>query len=111
MTELLNTLDVQTPGTSLHLDGDTVPIFQPAQEGRRILPLARIDYIVLFGGVTITDDLLLRCADARRTVSWLTGPAGFGREWAARPSGTPCCARPSTAPLRTKSAGWPSPAA
>lgn len=72
MTELLNTLYVQTPGTSLHLDGDTVRVHHPDQTGRRILPLARIDHVVLFGGVTITGDLLLRCADDRRSVSWLT---------------------------------------
>lgn len=72
MTELLNTLYVQTPGTSLHLDGDTVRVHHPEQPGRRILPLARIDHVVLFGGVNITSDLLLRCADDRRTVSWLT---------------------------------------
>ncbi|GAB3433639.1 type I-C CRISPR-associated endonuclease Cas1c [Actinophytocola sediminis] len=72
MTELLNTLYVQTAGTSLHLDGDTMRVHHPEQTGRRILPLARIDHVVLFGGVTMTGDLLLRCADDRRTVSWLT---------------------------------------
>jgi len=76
VTELLNTLYVQTAGTSLHLEGDTVRIFHPDQPGRKILPLGRIDHVVLFGGVTASDDLLLRCADDRRSVSWLTG---FGR--------------------------------
>ncbi|RVW01991.1 type I-C CRISPR-associated endonuclease Cas1c [Rhodococcus xishaensis] len=76
MTELLNTLYAQTPGTSLQLDGDTVRIRHPDHPGRRILPLARIDHLVLFGGVTTTNELLLRCADDRRTVSWLTS---FGR--------------------------------
>jgi CRISPR-associated protein Cas1 len=72
VTELQQTLYVQTPGTSLHLEGDTIRIYHPEQPGRRILPLIRLDHLVLFGGVTITDDLLLRCADDRRTVSWLT---------------------------------------
>jgi CRISPR-associated protein Cas1 len=76
VTELLNTLYVQTPGTSLHLEADTVRVVRPDQPGRKILPLARIDHLVLFSGVTATDELLLRCADDRRTVSWLTG---FGR--------------------------------
>jgi CRISP-associated protein Cas1 len=76
VTELLNTLYVQTEGTSLHLDGDTVRVYHPEQSGRKILPLARIDHIVLFGGVTITQELMLRCADDQRSVSWLTG---FGR--------------------------------
>jgi CRISPR-associated protein Cas1 len=83
MTELLNTLYVQTPGTSLHLDGDTVRVYHPDQDGRRILPLVRIDQVVLFGGVTMTDELMLRCADDRRPVSWMTG---FGR-FRARLSG------------------------
>ena len=77
MTELLSTLYVQTPGTSLHLEGDTVRIYQPDQEERRLLPLVRIDHMVLFGGVSITDDLLLRCADDGRSVSWLTGMGRF----------------------------------
>lgn len=77
MTELLNTMYVQTAGTSLHLDGDTMRVHHPDQPGRRILPLARIDHVVLFGGVTITSDLLLRCADDRRTVTWLTGYGRF----------------------------------
>jgi CRISP-associated protein Cas1 len=76
VTELLNTLYAQTPGTSLHLDGDTIRVVHPDRPGRKVLPLARIDHLVLFGGVTATDELLLRCADDRRTVSWLTG---FGR--------------------------------
>ncbi|MFI7026814.1 type I-C CRISPR-associated endonuclease Cas1c [Micromonospora sp. NPDC049900] len=77
MTELLNTLYVQTPGTSLHLDGDTVRIHHADHPGRRLLPLVRLDHLVLFAGVTPTDDLLLRCADDGRSVSWLTGNGRF----------------------------------
>lgn len=77
MTELLNTLYVQTPGTSLRLDGDTVRVYHADQPGRRLLPLVRLDHLVLFSGVTPTDDLLLRCADDGRSVSWLTGSGRF----------------------------------
>lgn len=77
MTELLNTLYVQTPGTSLHLDGDAVRVYHPDQTGRRLLPLVRIDHLVLFSGVTPSDDLLLRCADDGRSVSWLSGSGRF----------------------------------
>ena len=77
MTELLNTLYVQTPGTSLHLDGDTVRVYHPDHPGRRLLPLVRLDHLVLFGGVTPSDELLLRCADDGRSVSWLTGNGRF----------------------------------
>ena len=93
MTELLNTLYVQTPGTSLHLEGDTVRVVHPEQPGRKILPLARIDHVVLFGGVTITDDLLLRCADDRRTVSWLTGLGRFRARLDGPTAGNPLLRR------------------
>jgi CRISPR-associated endonuclease Cas1 subtype I-C len=89
MTELLNTLYVQTPGTSLHLDGDTVRIYHPEQQGRRILPLLRIDHLVLFSGVTATDDLLLRCADDGRSVSWLTSMGRFRARLTGPTSGNP----------------------
>jgi CRISP-associated protein Cas1 len=91
--ELLNTLYVQTPGTSLHLEADTVRIVHPEQQGRKILPLARIDHIVLFGGVTITDDLLLRCADDRRTISWLTGVGRFRARLGGPTAGNPLLRR------------------
>lgn len=77
MTELLNTLYVQTPGTSLHLEGATVRIYHPDQDGRRLLPLVRIDHLVIFGGVTVTDDLIKRCADDGRSISWLSRHGRF----------------------------------
>ncbi|PSK68014.1 CRISPR-associated endonuclease Cas1 [Micromonospora sp. MH33] len=93
MTELLNTLYVQTPGTSLHLDGDTIRVYHPEQTGRRILPLSRLDNLVLFGGVTITDDLLLRCADDRRPVSWLTANGRFRARVTGPTNGNPLLRR------------------
>jgi len=89
VTELLNTLYVQTPGTSLHLDGDTVRVYHPEQTGRRLVPLVRLDHLVLFAGVTITDELLLRCADDGRSVSWLTGIGRFRARVAGPTSGNP----------------------
>jgi CRISPR-associated endonuclease Cas1 subtype I-C len=77
VTELLNTLYVQTPGTSLHLDGDTVRVYHPDQSGRHLIPLVRLDQLVLFSGVTPSNDLLLRCADDGRPVSWLSGSGRF----------------------------------
>lgn len=93
MTELLNTLYVQTPGTSLHLEGDTVRFYHPEQTGRQLLPLVRIDHVVLFGGVTMTDDLLLRCADEGRSVSWVTGMGRFRARLAGPTSGNPLLRR------------------
>jgi CRISPR-associated protein Cas1 len=77
MTELLNTLYATTAGTSLHLDGDAVRVYHPDQPGRRLLPLSRIDHVIAFGGVTVTDDLMHRCAADHRSVTWLTGNGRF----------------------------------
>jgi CRISPR-associated protein Cas1 len=76
-TELLHSLYVTTPGTSLHLDNDSVRIYHPDQPQVRRLPLVRIDHIVAFGGVTITDDLMHRCTADHRSVTWLTGTGRF----------------------------------
>lgn len=77
MAEVINnTLYAMTAGSSLHLDHDAVRIYHPEREARR-LPLIRIDHVVAFGGVTITDDLMLRCAADQRSVTWLSGNGRF----------------------------------
>ncbi|MBT8225825.1 MAG: type I-C CRISPR-associated endonuclease Cas1 [Dactylosporangium sp.] len=77
MPEVINnTLYVMTPGTSLHLDHDAVRVYHPDREATR-LPLIRIDHVVAFGGVTVTDDLLHRCAADQRSVTWLSGNGRF----------------------------------
>ena len=43
MTELLNTLYVQTPGTSLHLDGDTVRVDVSSNPASSGLSLTRLN--------------------------------------------------------------------
>lgn len=77
MTELLRTLFVTTPGTSLHLDGDTVRIYHPERPGRNVLPLVRIEQLVVWRGVEVTNDLLLRCAEDNRGVTWLSRNGRF----------------------------------
>ncbi|MEY8042634.1 CRISPR-associated endonuclease Cas1 [Saccharopolyspora cebuensis] len=77
MTELLRTLFVATPGTSLHLDGDTVRIYHPERPGRNVLPLVRIDQLVVWRGVDISNDLLLRCTADNRGVTWLSRNGRF----------------------------------
>jgi len=77
MTEFLKTLYVTTPGTSLHLDGDAMRIYQPGKPGRHLMPLVRINDIVAFNGVTVTDDLLHRCAADGRCVTWVTRNGKF----------------------------------
>lgn len=72
MTELLNTLYVQTQGASLHLDHDAVRIASPEIPGRRTLPLLRLDAIVVYGHVTVSGELLARCAEDGRPVTWMS---------------------------------------
>lgn len=77
MTELLKTIFVTTPGTSLHLDGDAMRVYHPDTPSRTLVPLVRIADIVAFNGVTVTDDLLHRCAADARPVTWLTRNGRF----------------------------------
>ncbi|WJK36292.1 type I-C CRISPR-associated endonuclease Cas1c [Solwaraspora sp. WMMA2065] len=80
MTELLNTLYIQRPGTSLHFDGDTLRAFHPDDEPKtppRRVPLVRLDHLVAFGGVNISQELQLRCAADGRSVTYLTGNGRF----------------------------------
>ncbi len=77
MTELLNTLYVTTAGTSLHLDGDALRVFHPEKSGRNLIPLVRLDHIVAWNGVDLSDDLLHRCAADGRSVTWVTRNGRF----------------------------------
>jgi CRISP-associated protein Cas1 len=72
MIELLNTLYVQTQGASLYLDHDAVRVSVPDQPGHRSLPLRRLDSILVYGHVTISSELLARCADDGRAVIWMS---------------------------------------
>ena len=77
MPELIkNTLYVMTPGSSLHLDNDAVRVFHP-DNGAKRLPLIRIDHVVAFGGVTVSDDFVHRCAADQRSVTWLSSNGRF----------------------------------
>ncbi len=77
MTELLNTLYVTTAGTSLHLDGDALRVCHPERSGRHLVPLVRLDHIVAWNGVDLSDDLLHRCAADGRSVTWVTRNGRF----------------------------------
>ncbi|MCX2968998.1 MULTISPECIES: type I-C CRISPR-associated endonuclease Cas1c [Streptomyces] len=76
-TELLNTLYVQTQGIELRLEEDSLRIRLPDQPARRVLPLRRIDAIVVYGHVTLTTELIARCAQDRRPVTWMTRAGRF----------------------------------
>ncbi|GAA3472244.1 type I-C CRISPR-associated endonuclease Cas1c [Nonomuraea roseola] len=71
MTELLNTLYVQTQGASLHLDHDSLKIIIPETSKTR-LPLRRLDGIVVYGHVSLSAELLTRCAEDGRSVVWMS---------------------------------------
>jgi CRISP-associated protein Cas1 len=77
MTELLNTLYIQTPGASLHLEHDSVRVRLPDDDQRRTLPLRRLDGIVVYGHVHLSTELLSRCADDGRDVVWMSGGGRF----------------------------------
>lgn len=89
MTELLRTLYVTTPGTSLNLDGDALRIAHPDRPGRHLLPLVRLDHIVAWNGVDVSDDLIHRCAADGRSVTWVTRNGRFLARATGPQSGTP----------------------
>nr|WP_221276838.1 type I-C CRISPR-associated endonuclease Cas1c [Deinobacterium chartae] len=71
-----NTLYVQTQGTYLHLDHDTIRI---DHEGRKIfsIPLHHLEGIVIFGNVLLSPFLIHRCAEEGRAIVWLTRSGRF----------------------------------
>lgn len=75
--ELLNTLYVQTQGADLRLDQDTLRIHLPDTPGRKTLPLRRLDAIVAYGHVNLSTELLTRCAQDARPVTWMTRGGRF----------------------------------
>jgi CRISPR-associated protein Cas1 len=89
VTELLSTLYVTTPGTSLHLDGDALRIAHPERTGRHLVPLVRVDHLVAWNGVDISDDLIHRCAADGRSVTWLTRNGRFLARVSGPQSGSP----------------------
>lgn len=77
MIELLNTLYVQTQGASLYLDHDAVRVAGLEGEGRPSLPLRRLDAIIVYGHVTLSSELIVRCADDGRAVVWMSQSGRF----------------------------------
>ncbi len=70
MHELLNVLYVQTTGSSLRLENDTVRVVLEGETKLRA-PLLRLSGMVLFGQVSITPFLIHRCAQDGRSLVWL----------------------------------------
>jgi CRISP-associated protein Cas1 len=70
MHELLNVLYVQTQGSYLQLESDTVRVVVESETKLRA-PLLRLGGIVMFGQVSISPFLVHRCAEDGRSLVWL----------------------------------------
>lgn len=67
MTELLNTLYVQTQGSYLRLEHDTLKLDIEGKTAAQI-PLHHLGGLVVFGNVLLSPFLLHRCAEDGRSV-------------------------------------------
>ena len=76
MFELLNTLYLQTPGASAHLEHDAVRVVIDG-ETRLRAPLLRLESIVVFGPISVSTQLIHRCADDGRSLVFLTTGGRF----------------------------------
>lgn len=76
MPELLNSLYVQTQGSRLRLEGDTVRIELEGETAARV-PLLRLSGIAVFGNVTVTPFLIHRCAQDGRQLAWFSRGGRF----------------------------------
>jgi CRISP-associated protein Cas1 len=68
---VLNTLFVQTQGSYVHLESDTVRIDIEGQVKTRI-PLHHLSGITVFGQVLVSPFLIGRCAQDGRDITWLS---------------------------------------
>jgi CRISP-associated protein Cas1 len=75
-TELMNTLYVQTQGSYLRLDHETLVVEAPEQDNFQI-PLHHLSGMVLFGNVMVTPFLLHKCAEDQRNVTWFSTNGRF----------------------------------
>ncbi len=76
MHELQNVLYIQTQGSVLHLENDTVRV-AVERETKLRAPLLRLGGIVMFGQVTVTPFLVHRCAEDGRSLVWLDRDGRF----------------------------------
>ncbi len=73
---VLNTLFVQTQGSYVHLESDTVRIDIEGQVKTRI-PLHHLSGITVFGQVMLSPFLIGRCAQDGRDITWLSRSGRF----------------------------------
>jgi len=71
MKQLLNTLYIQTQGSYLRLDHETLKV-EVEKEVQRQIPLHHLGGIVVFGNVLLSPFLIHRCAEDGRDLVWLS---------------------------------------
>jgi CRISP-associated protein Cas1 len=71
MKQILNTLYVQTQGTYLRLDHETLKL-EVEKEVKLQVPLHHLGSIVTFGNVLLSPFLIHKCAEDGRQIIWLT---------------------------------------
>ena len=76
MSTVLNTLFVQTQGSYVHLESDTVRIDVEGEIKTRI-PLHHLSGITVFGQVMLSPFLIGRCAQDGRDITWLSRSGRF----------------------------------
>jgi CRISP-associated protein Cas1 len=75
MKEILNTLYVQTQGTYLQLDHETLKV--KVEEETKQVPLHHLGGIVAFGNVLFSPFLIHRCGADGRSIVWLSQSGRF----------------------------------
>ena len=86
MKQLLNTLYVQTQGTYIHLDHDTLKL-EVERSTKFQVPLHHLGGIVVFGNVLVSPFLIHRCAEDGRSLVWLTEHGQFRARLAGSTTG------------------------
>lgn len=86
MKELLNTLYIQTQGSYLRLDHDTLKVDVEGKTAAQV-PLHHLGALVIFGNVLLSPFLIHRCAEDGRSIVWLTQNGRFKARLFAPTSG------------------------
>lgn len=71
MTTILNTLYIQTQGTYVHLERETLKL-EVEKQSYFQMPLHHLTSLVIFGNVLVSPFILHRCAQDGRDVVWLS---------------------------------------
>jgi len=86
MKQILNTLYVQTQGTYLHLDHDTLKL-EVERQTKFQVPLHHLGGIVAFGNILVSPFLIHRCAADGRNLVWLSQYGRFKARLAGSTTG------------------------